>query len=53
MARSCENQAATALKAPWPSALPEQAQAIAATLAAQNEPATPAQGAKLSTRTQD
>ncbi|MHC1789527.1 class I SAM-dependent DNA methyltransferase [Solidesulfovibrio sp.] len=39
-----------ALKAPWPSTLPEQAQAIAATLAAQNEPATPAQVAKMFSR---
>jgi len=43
-------KAVTALKAPWPSALPEQAQAIAATLAARSEPATPAQVAKMFSR---
>jgi hypothetical protein len=39
-----------ALKAPWPTALPEQAQAIAATLAARSEPATPAQVARMFSR---
>ena len=50
LAVAVAKKAVAALKAPWPSALPEQAQAIAATLAAQTEPATPAQVAKMFSR---
>jgi len=50
LAATVTKKAVALLKAPWPSALPEQAQAIAATLAARSEPATPAQVAKMFSR---